>query len=204
MGLLSENAALVKNMMVYAHKLYALRYEMSNGGNLSIRLPGKDLMLVKGTNVAFDELSEENVVVADFDGNVVEGKIKASKEALLHGALYRALPDVNAIMHCHSPFATAWAADHEELEFATHHAEMKLSRCPVLDTHSYVVPSSYFPQIVEAFRANPAMKSFLLRAHGQVTVGKDIRSASYLAELVEETAEIAILSQSLGRTKQAP
>ena len=190
-----EYEELVREVEKAAHKFYALRYQMSNGGNLSVRIPGHDWMLVKGTDVAFDEVSAETLVIADFDGNVVEGNIKPSKEALLHGAIYKEVPWAGAIMHCHSPYATAWAAGHEMLEFSTHHSEMKLGGgVPVFDTHSYAVPKEYFPMILQGFKDNPKMNAFLLRAHGQVTVGKTMREASYLAELVEETAQISILA----------
>ena len=195
-----------------AHKFYQLRYQMSNGGNLSVRLPGRDLMLVKGTDVAFDEVGHDwmlvkatdvafdevcadTIVVTDFDGNLIEGNRKPSKEALLHGAIYRELPEVCAIMHCHSPYATAWADKHETLDFSTHHSEMKLGgNVPVFDTHSYAVPKEYFPMILEEFRKNKEMNAFLLRGHGQVTVAGTMREAAYLAELVEETAQISLLA----------
>lgn len=189
---ISEYREQAEEIRKAASKFYTLRYQMSNGGNLSVRLPGTDWMLVKGTDVAFDEVSPETLVITDFDGNVIEGSIKPSKEALLHGAIYRGVEGVHAIMHCHSPYATAWAAGHEELKFSTHHSEMKLKgRTPVFDTHSYAVPKEYFPPILKFFADNPGVNSFLLRGHGQVTVGKDMREAGYLAELVEETAQIA-------------
>ena len=53
-----------------AHKFYQLRYQMSNGGNLSMRVPGHDWMLVKATDVAFDEVCADTIVVTDFDGNL--------------------------------------------------------------------------------------------------------------------------------------
>ena len=180
-----------------AKKMYAFRYEMSNGGNVSMRIPDTDLMLIKGTNVAFDEICEENLVVTDFDGKVVQGTIKPSKEGLLHGALYKAFPEVGAIMHCHSPYATAWATNHESLEFVTHHAQMKLHACPVIDTHSYVVSPEYFPEVIDAIRHVSGTNTFILRAHGQVAMGKTMRDATYLAELVEETAQIAVLSSAI-------
>lgn len=99
-------------------------------------------------------------------------------------------------MHCHSVYATAWAANHEELEFSTHHSELKLNgRVPVFDTHSYAVPKEYFPEIIRFFEKNPGANAFLLRAHGQFALAKDMRMAAYLAELVEETAQISILSK---------
>lgn len=185
---------LVDQISHAAKKMYDLRYEMSNGGNLSLRIPGKDWMLVKATDVAFDEIAVSSLVITDFDGNLIEGDKKASKESLLHGALYKAFPSVGAIMHCHSPYATAWAVGHDSLKFATHHALQKLGACPVFDTHSYVVSKDYFPEIVHSFQSMPTMKAFLLRGHGQVTVGSNIRDATYLAELVEETAQISILA----------
>lgn len=179
-----------------ARKFYRLRYQMSDGGNLSVRLPDRDLMIVKGTNISFEETCAENLVLCDFDGNVQAGDTAPSKEALLHGALYRSLPEVGAVMHCHSPWATAWAAKHGTLEFCTHHADLKFfHEVPVFDTHSYTVPKEYFPQITGYFQEHPQRNAFLLRGHGQVTMEKDMRKAAYLAELVEETAQIAFLSR---------
>lgn len=185
----------IKELRQTAKRFYRQGYQMSNGGNLSIRIAGRERMLVKATDVAFDEVGRETVVVTDFDGNVAAGDKRPSKEALLHGALYRAFPQIGAIMHCHSPYATAWAAAHDQLDFATHHSRMKLhGYVPVFDTCSYAVPKEYFPRILKELAEHPGMCGFLLRAHGQVTMGRDMREAAYLAELVEETAQIAILS----------
>jgi len=194
--LIDEYKDLVDAVILAARKMYSFRYEMSNGGNLSVRIPDKELMIVKGTDVAFDEVDAHTLVITDFKGNKVEGSVKPSKEALLHGALYEALPNIGAIMHCHSPYATAWANHHDDLEFSTHHAQQKLGICPVFDTHSYVVPTSFFPEIIDMLKTNEEMKAFILRKHGQVTIAKTMREATYLAELVEETAQIAILSGS--------
>ena len=72
---------------------------------------------------------------------------------------------------------------------------MKLmEKVPVFDTHSYAVPKEYFPMITGFLTEQEKSNAFLLRAHGQVTLGKDMREACYLAELVEETAQIALLA----------
>jgi len=179
-----------------ACKFYQLRYQMGNGGNLSARIPGSEYMLVKGTDVDFMSVSLETLAVCDFDGNLVEGGVRPSKESLLHGAIYRRLPHVMAIMHCHSPWATALAKKQDQLDFSTYHSALKLNGyCPVFDTNSYVVPQEYFPVILGALESHPGMNSFLLRGHGQVALGKDIREAAATAELVEETAQITLLSR---------
>ena len=134
-----------------------------------------------------------NLAVTDFNGRSVEGG-KPSKESLLHGAMYRAFPGIGAVLHCHSPWATAFAANHGELQYATHHAKLKLGVCPVFDTQSYVVPEDRFPMLLSAMKENPQMKAFLLRGHGQVAWGATIRDAAMIAELVEETAMIATIA----------
>ncbi len=196
MDILTQNVEIVESLLSEAHKFYNFRYQMSNGGNLSARVPGTDLMIVKGTDVDFARLTRETLVVTDFDGKVKEGTIRPSKESLLHGALYRHYTDLGAVMHCHSPWATAWAACHEELELSTHHSRLKLGGCcPVFDTHSYVVPSDYFEEIFRKLDGTPSINSFLLRGHGQITLAGDIHAAALLAELVEETAQISLLSR---------
>ncbi len=179
-----------------AKKMYTLKYEMGNGGNMSVRLPGTDYMMVKGSNVAFCDMTIDSLVVTDFDGNVIEGTIKPSKESLLHGAIYKNAPEVGAIMHNHSPWANAWSAHHEELEFSTYHSAIKLKQyCPVYDAECYIVPTSYFSVIIEDIKQHPDMNSFILKKHGPVALGKSISDATYVAELVEETAQIALLSR---------
>ena len=200
MSIRSEHPEIVNGLIRTAKKMYALRYEMSDGGNMSARVPGTDYMIVKGTNVSFEVTELESLVVTDFDGNVIEGERKPSKESLLHGALYKKLPDLGAVMHVHSPYANAWADDHQKLEFATYHSEIKLKGfCPVFDAENYVVPSTFFPVILKAFDEHPDMNSFILRKHGSVALGKNIEAATYLAELVEETAQIAVLAHSIRR-----
>ncbi len=198
MSIRTEHQDIVNALIRTAKKMYSLRYEMSDGGNMSARIPGTEYMIVKGTNVSFEITDMASLVVTDFDGNIIEGEKKPSKESLLHGALYKKLPELGAIMHVHSPYANAWADAHTELEFATYHSEIKLKRfCPVFDAESYVVPTSYFPIIMKAFDEHPDMNSFILRKHGTVALGKNIESATYLAELVEETAQIAVLAHCI-------
>jgi L-ribulose-5-phosphate 4-epimerase len=189
-----------KDLIAAAKRFYAAKFQMGNGGNMSARIPGKDLMLVKATEVSFSELSDDTLIVCDFDGKAVEGAFKPSKESLLHGALYRKIPWCMAIMHCHSPWAVGWAASGKDLEFATYHAALKL-KAPVrvFDTKSYAVPADYFPRILSFFDEFPEARAFLLKGHGQVALGKDVWDAAFNAELVEETAQIAVIGNLLAR-----
>lgn len=185
-----------------AHRFYKSGMQLSNGGNLSARIPGEELMLVKTTDTSFGQVGRKTMVVTDFEGKVVEGEGKPSKESLLHGFLYKNVPHVQAIMHCHSPWATSWAATGQRLPASTYHSVLKLGgNIPVFDTKSYIVPTDYFPAILACLKENPGIKAFLLAGHGQVALGTSVWDAAFLAELVEETAQIAILSRLMGEKK---
>jgi L-ribulose-5-phosphate 4-epimerase len=193
------NISVIKQELIAsAKRFYNAKFQMGNGGNVSARVPGKDLMLVKATEVSFSEMDESTLIICDFNGNIVEGTRRPSKESLLHGALYKKVPWCEAIMHCHSPWAVGWAACGKALDFATYHAELKL-KAPVriFDTRSYAVPVEYFSQILSLFDEYPETHAFLLKGHGQVALGKNVWDAAYNAELVEETAQIAAIGKML-------
>src|ERR1700740_3643778 len=79
-------------------------------GNLSARVDGEDLMVIKASGIPFEELTPETMVVCDFDGLLVEGDYAPSSDAATHGYVYRQLAHVGGVAHTHSAYATAWAA----------------------------------------------------------------------------------------------
>jgi ribulose-5-phosphate 4-epimerase/fuculose-1-phosphate aldolase len=102
---------------VAALHAYLTRYQLVTwtSGNVSERVPGEDLFVIKGSGVEYDELTWEGVTVCDLDGNAVDGVKKPSSDTDAHAYVYRNLPDVNGQVHTHSPYATAWAARAEEI-----------------------------------------------------------------------------------------
>src|SRR3954463_16745270 len=96
---------------------YLTRYELVTwtSGNVSERVPGEDLFVIKGSGVEYDELTWEGITVCDLDGNAVDGVKKPSSDTDAHAYVYRNMPEVNGQVHTHSPFATAWSARAEEI-----------------------------------------------------------------------------------------
>ena len=78
-------------------------------GNLSARVPGEELMVIKPSGLPYDELTPESMVVCDLHGSRVDGDLAPSSDAATHGYIYRALPEVGGVAHTHSTYATAWA-----------------------------------------------------------------------------------------------
>src|SRR4030065_420404 len=79
-------------------------------GNISRRDPETGWVAIKPSGVMYPDLTPESMVVLDLDGNIVEGTLKPSSDTATHLYIYRQRPDVNGIVHTHSPFATAFAA----------------------------------------------------------------------------------------------
>ena len=84
-------------------------------GNVSARVPGHDLLVIKPSGVSYDELTAENMVVCDLDGELVEGEHAPSSDTAAHAYVYRHLPEVGGVVHTHSTYATAWAARGEPI-----------------------------------------------------------------------------------------
>ncbi len=79
-------------------------------GNVSARVPGEDLLVIKASGVSYDELTADAMVVCDLRGSVVDGELSPSSDTFAHAHVYRELPDVGGVVHTHSTYATAWAA----------------------------------------------------------------------------------------------
>jgi Ribulose-5-phosphate 4-epimerase and related epimerases and aldolases len=181
-------------MIVAATRAYNRGIQTGSGGNFSARVPGKPYMLVKSSGGSFIDVTRDNLLVTDFDGNLIAGTGKPTREALLHGYIYKIAPRVNGIMHCHAPWSIGWAATKKPLDGVTLHTKLKFG-CPieVLDVKTPMVEARDFPLVDALFERLPALPAFLLVDHGIVAVGDTLINAEHNAELVEETAMVAFL-----------
>ncbi|MDO5424232.1 MAG: class II aldolase/adducin family protein [Eubacteriales bacterium] len=185
-------------LVTASKRAYTRGIQTGSGGNVSARIPGEERMLVKASGGSLGDCDEDGFLITDFDGNLLEGKGKPTREALLHGFLYRICPEVNAVVHTHSPYCIAWASKNRVLPRTTWHSKLKIcADLPVLDVPAAVVGKEYFYMVEEIYRENPDLPGFLLVDHGLVAVGKDAVLAEHNAELMEETAQIAILKAAV-------
>jgi L-ribulose-5-phosphate 4-epimerase len=186
---------LAEELVLACKRAYNRGIQTGSGGNASARIPGKDLMLVKASGSSFGDSTPEGFLITDFDGNLVEGTGKPTREALLHGYIYRICPQVNAVLHVHSPYAIGWSSTRKDLPRVTWHSQLKMcADIPSLDVPSPMVRKEDFPMIDKIFAENPELPGFILVNHGVVAVGPDAINAEHTAELIEETAQVAMLS----------
>ena len=174
-----------------AKRTYESGIQTGTGGNLSVRIPGQDLMIVKPSGFTFGECSEDNLTITDFDGVLVYGKNKPTQESALHGNLYRRYPEIGGIVHTHSPYAILNSLQFMQIDLVTMHSALKMKvPVPVVDVVTQAVTKEELYKIYECKDAYTELQAFLLKGHGIVAMGKNAVKAGQIAELVEETAMI--------------
>jgi L-ribulose-5-phosphate 4-epimerase len=166
-------------------------------GNISARVPDTELMAIKASGVAYDELTPEAIVVCDLYGELVEGELAPSSDAATHGYVYRHLPRVGGVAHTHSPYATAWAARGEPIPCVlTAMADEFGGDIPVAP-FALIGGEEIGREIVDTLEArrSPAV---LMRNHGVFTLGEGPRDAVKAAVMCEDVARTVHIARSLG------
>ena len=171
------------------------------GGNVSGRDPASGLVVIKPSGLRYEELQPEHLVVVDVNGKVVEGDLKPSSDTASHLYIYRQRPDVNGVVHTHSPYATAFAALGKPIP---------VYLTAIADEFGGAIPCGEFALIggeeigkvvVEAIGASPAV---LLKNHGVFTVGASAEAAVKAAVMTEDVARTVWLALQLGAPDEIP
>jgi Ribulose-5-phosphate 4-epimerase and related epimerases and aldolases len=170
-------------------------------GNISGRDLQTGLVVIKPSGILYEDLTPENMVVVDLDGNVVEGDHKPSSDTIAHVYVYRHRSDVNGVVHTHSTFATAWAAVGKPIP-------------PVLtaicDEFGGPIPVGAYAKIggddigQEIIRSIGSSLAILLKNHGVFTIGKTPEAAVKAAVMVEDVARTVYYALQLGQPEEIP
>jgi L-ribulose-5-phosphate 4-epimerase len=175
------------------------RYELViwTAGNVSARVPGHDLMVIKPSGVAYDELSAERMVVTDLYGTLLEGDFAPSSDTAAHAYVYRHMPEVGGVVHTHSTYACAWAARRESIPCVlTMIADEFGGEIPV-GPFARIGDDSIGAGIVDVLRGSRS-PAVLMANHGPFTVGPDARAAVKAAVMLEDVARTVHISRQLG------
>ena len=174
---------------------------MWTGGNVSGRDPATGYVVIKPSGVKYEDLRPEQLVVLDVSGQRIEGDLKASSDTASHLYIYRHRPDVNGIVHTHSPYATAFAALGKPIP---------VYLTAIADEFGGPIPCGGFALIggeqigqvvIESIGGSPAV---LLKNHGVFTVGVNAEAAVKAAVMVEDVARTVWIALQLGQPDEIP
>jgi L-ribulose-5-phosphate 4-epimerase len=190
-------AALRQEVCALHEQLTRYQLVVWTAGNVSARVPGHDLLVIKPSGVAYDDLTPENMVVCDLEGRVVEGEHAPSSDTEAQAYVYRHLPDVGGVVHTHSTYATAWAARGEPIPCVLTMGADEFGGDIPVGPFAVIGDDSIGRGIVETLRdsRSPAV---LMQNHGVFTIGRDARAAVKAAVMCEDVARTVHISRQLG------
>lgn len=169
-------------------------------GNVSAIDREKNLVVIKPSGVAYDQLTVEKMVVVDLEGNVVEGKLKPSSDTATHLVLYRNFAEIGGVVHTHSPRATSWAQAGRDIPcFGTTHADYFYREIPCTRTMTALEVNEDYEKntgkvIVESFQNRSYLytPAVLVAGHGPFSWGKDADEAVHNSVVLEEIARMSL------------
>jgi L-ribulose-5-phosphate 4-epimerase len=172
-------------------------------GNVSARVPGADLMVIKPSGIGYEDLTPESMVVCDLDGNPVSDGYTPSSDTATHAYIYRHMPEVGGVVHTHSTYATAWAALGEPIPCViTAMADEFGGEIPV--GPFALIGSDEIGRGVVATLSGHRSPAVLMRSHGVFTIGPAVRDAVKAAIMCEDVARTAHAARLLGHPEPLP
>lgn len=179
-------------------RVYEKRFVAANDGNISVRISDNEF-LITPTGVSKGFMTTDMIIKVDGEGNVIEGDYKPTSEMKMHLLVYKERPDIQAVVHVHPPYATAFAIAGIALDQAIMpESVVYLGTIPVAE---YGTPSTEeVPDAVKKHVHNH--QGVLLENHGALTWGKDLDHAYYLMESLEFTAKINWISKQINGDRE--
>ena len=185
------------------------RYELViwTGGNISGRVPGADLFVIKPSGVEYEDLAPDNMILCDLDGKVVPGTPGSdrspSSDTAAHAYVYRNMPHIGGVVHTHSTYATAWAARGAAIPCViTGMADEFGGEIPV-GPFAIIGDDSIGRGIVQTLSGHRS-RAVLMQNHGVFTIGKDAKDAVKAAVMCEDVARTIHIAMQLGKPIPIP
>jgi L-ribulose-5-phosphate 4-epimerase len=176
-------------------------------GNVSERVSGADLFVIKPSGVSYDELAAEVMVVCSLDGAKIDdgtpAQLQPSSDTAAHAYVYRHMPEVGGVVHTHSTYATAWAARGEAVPCVLTMMADEFGGDIPIGPFALIGDDSIGRGIVETLRRSNS-SAVLMQNHGPFTVGTDARAAVKSAVMCEEVARTVHIARQLGEPIPIP
>jgi L-ribulose-5-phosphate 4-epimerase len=197
-----QEAAFAANMQLPVHGLVIFTF-----GNVSAVDRTLAVFAIKPSGVPYENLSPEKMVIVDFEGKVVEGKLRPSSDTLTHAVLYKHWEGIGGVAHTHSLYATSWAQAQRDIPiFGTTHADHLTADIPCAEPMEDAMIKGNYEyetgfQIMNCFKSKGLnyreVEMVLVGNHAPFTWGKDAEKAVYNSAVLEAMAKMAYVTESI-------
>ncbi len=167
------------------------------GGNVSVRIGGRDAMAVTPTSIPYASLTPEDICICDLSGVLQEGRQAPSIEAGMHGTIYRTRPDVNAVVHTHQVYGSVFAVLNLPVPALFDEAALLLGESVKVAPYAFSGTPELAANVASCLGGNA--NACILQNHGVVTLGKTLDKALLAAELLEKVAHVYYMALATGR-----
>lgn len=173
-------------------------------GNVSVRTEDNAGFYIKPSGLPYPDIQPEDIVVVDWEGNVLSERRQPSVEQNLHRLIYLARPDVSAIVHAHSQYATTLASSNMRCGVPAILGEVSSYLDGSIELARYAPPGSLELAQNAVACLGQRRHGILLKNHGAIAVGKNLSQALDFAEIIERSAEGFMLAQLIGGYDEHP
>ena len=181
-----------KQVVDTAQSLTRKGFLMATGGNLSVRILGQKLFAITPSNYDYMKMTPDDVCILDFELNRVEGTLPPSVESAMHGAIYQARPDVNAVAHTHQVYASALSLIKSPIPTLFDEQARFLGRS--VEIIPYAPSGTGFLRDVVARHVKSHNNAFLMQNHGALCLGHDLERAAHNVEILEKCSLAYLLA----------
>ncbi len=193
----SPYASFKKEVVDTAQKLTEKGYLMATGGNLSVRITGREAFAVTPSNYDYMKMVPDDICVLDFDLNVIEGELPPSVERPLHAGIYKTRRDVNAVVHTHQVFASALALLDIPIPALFDEQARFLGRSVEIIPYGPSGTGFLTRRVVKAIKTNN--NAYIMKNHGVLCFGHYIERAAHNVEILEKVAHAYLMALCTGR-----
>ncbi|MFN3873990.1 MAG: class II aldolase/adducin family protein [Ignavibacterium sp.] len=186
-----------EELVKVCHLVYQNKFVAAYDGNISVRTENNTVLITR-SGICKGDVTSDDIIETDINGNIISGKGKISTENKLHFFIYQNRTDAKAVVHCHPVYATALGLV-EENYLANYFPEvlLTLGKIPVC---KYATPST--SEVTDSIKENLTdSNAFILQNHGAVTIGNSVMDAYYKMEKLEHAAKTIIAAKAIGNPR---
>jgi L-ribulose-5-phosphate 4-epimerase len=196
----TEFSGLAREVLATAQQMAAegLVSPSGSAGNISARFSGRDLAAITPSGLPYVDMEEDDIVMVNLNGEIVAGHRRPSSEAPYLTLILREMPEIGAIVHTHSPYATAFSALRQSIPLICN--EGFVVNAAQIEVAPFRIPGSeaLAKVALQTLRRQPGCRAVLLANHGILSIGETLSDAFQVAANVEWEAKVYWLAISVG------